>query len=101
MINSVSNESNNISTDKNYLYQNFPNPFNSTTTIKYSLTENTNIKLKLYDILGNELKILDEGWRKSGEYSIEISTDKLTSGVYFYQLISDKNTITRKFLLLK
>lgn len=101
LINSVSNESYNISIDKNYLYQNYPNPFNSTTSIKYRLTESANIKLKLYDILGNEIKTLDDGWRTSGEYTVEISTDKLTTGVYFYQLISDKNIVTKKFLLLK
>lgn len=66
--------------------QNFPNPFNPTTTINYSIVKQSNVSIVIYDILGNEVaKLLDEE-KPIGNYSIKFNADKLSSGIYFYRL---------------
>jgi hypothetical protein len=82
------------------LEQNYPNPFNPSTTIKYSLPESGKITLKVYDILGNEMALLEEGYKEKGIYSIAF-TPNLASGIYFYRLQYSEGIITRKMLLLK
>lgn len=101
LISSVDDSNNENVTDHMHLIQNFPNPFNNTTTIKYFIPETNFIKLKLYDILGNEIKTIDEGWRSSGYHSIELNTEEYSSGVYIYTLTNKTTSISRKMLLLK
>lgn len=101
LITSMNNNDNNSVIEGNYLFQNYPNPFNSNTTIKYSLTENAYIKLKLYDILGNEVMTIEEGFHPEGIYTLNINTENLSSGVYLYRLITDNQNITKKLILLK
>jgi CubicO group peptidase (beta-lactamase class C family) len=93
-------EINNVITDY-YLEQNYPNPFNPTTTISYSITQRSIVSLKVFDVLGNEVKILIENEKSAGEYEIEFDGRELTSGVYFYQLIAGDYTETKKMVLLK
>jgi len=83
------------------LQQNYPNPFNSTTKIKYSIKTFGRIKLALYDVLGNEIKILVEEEKIPGEYEFTINASDLSSGVYFYRLISNNYIETKKIVLLK
>jgi len=84
-----------------YLHQNYPNPFNPITKIRYGIPHFSNVKISIYDILGNLASILINKPHKSGEYEIEFDGSKLSSGVYYYRLISDNTVITNKLLLLK
>jgi len=99
-------ESEMISPSAFSLSQNFPNPFNPTTTIKFTIPRNErgekrDVKLKIYDVLGNEVVTLVSEEKLAGEYEIEFLGNKLTSGIYFYQLKSGEFIQTRKMLLLK
>ena len=68
------------------LNQNFPNPFNSTTVITYSLPVQSQVRLRLFDILGKEIGTVLEGERSAGEYYLPLDLQSLPSGVYIYQL---------------
>jgi hypothetical protein len=83
------------------LYNNYPNPFNPSTVIKFDLASQSHAKLVLYDVLGREvLGLIDENL-KAGSYSIELKADNLPSGVYFYKLVTDSYVDTKKMLLIK
>ncbi|MDQ3021535.1 MAG: T9SS type A sorting domain-containing protein [Bacteroidota bacterium] len=83
------------------LYQNYPNPFNPTTNIKFSLPNSGNISLKVYNQLGKEVRTLSEGFRAAGTYEISFDATALTSGIYFYKLLTNELTNTKKMLLIK
>jgi len=83
------------------LSQNYPNPFNPATTIKYDLPENSNVELKVYDVLGNEVANLFTGYQNAGSYSVNFRADKLSSGVYFYRIDAGSFSQTKKFILMK
>lgn len=83
------------------LKQNYPNPFNPSTTITYFIPKESFIKLSVFNALGQLVRILINENQKPGEYQINFIADGLTSGVYYYQLASENNTITKKFILLK
>jgi hypothetical protein len=81
--------------------QNYPNPFNSVTHIRYTISQNGNVSLKVFDILGDEISTLVNNYHASGEYDVIFKADNLTSGIYFYTLISGNYTATKKLILLK
>ncbi len=83
------------------LFQNYPNPFNPTTTIIYSIPKTSLVTIKVYDILGREVKTLVNGQKLPGNYSIEFNAKNLQSGVYFYRLQTNGFIDTKKFILLK
>lgn len=83
------------------LSQNFPNPFNPVTIINYQLAMNNYVTLKIYDILGNEVATLVNEEQSSGYYKIEWDASSLSSGVYFYTILSGDFVSTKKMLLLK
>lgn len=83
------------------LHQNYPNPFNPVTKIKFDLPVNSNIKLMVYDILGNEVMIIADSYQKAGYYEAEIDASGLASGVYFYKLTTDSYVMTKKMLVIK
>lgn len=84
------------------LYQNFPNPFNPFTTIKYQIIKNSNVKLIVYDILGKEIEILVNEKQSPGIYETQFNGINLSSGVYFYKLSIDGKILdAKKFILLK
>jgi hypothetical protein len=87
------------------LSQNYPNPFNPSTIINYTLPAGTNVKLKIYDILGNEVTTLVNSFQNAGAHSISFSTQlahkQLASGIYFYQLQAGSFVTTKKMMLLK
>ncbi len=84
------------------LSQNYPNPFNPTTKISYSLKKSANIELRLFDVNGKLLKILESGNRHVGSNSINLSSENLASGIYFYSLFADGVMIdTKKAIILK
>ena len=97
----VSVESDKQSPTKFTLYNNYPNPFNPTTTIKYEIPKTVNVTLKVFDILGREVKTLVNQEQKPGLYEIPFGSDGLASGIYFYRLQADNFIQTKKMILLK
>ena len=83
------------------LAQNYPNPFNPATIITYQIPNAGNVTLKVYGILGNEVRTLINEEKPAGKYSIEFSATGLSSGVYFYKLQSGSFVETRKMILIK
>jgi len=83
------------------LEQNYPNPFNPTTTIRYSLKELGKVSLRVYDVMGREVKVLVDGVQGAGEYSVVMDAMGLSSGVYVYQLRAGGYVFTRKMMLVK
>jgi hypothetical protein len=83
------------------LEQNFPNPFNPSTKINYSITEKSFVSLKIYDVLGNEVSILVNEEKPAGCYDVEFNATGLPSGIYFYKLKAGQFLETKKMILLK
>ncbi|MCG6960031.1 T9SS type A sorting domain-containing protein [bacterium BMS3Abin03] len=83
------------------LYQSYPNPFNPTTNIKYSIPKSSKVSLKIYDILGREVTSLVDKYEKSGTYTIQFTAKNLASGIYFYRIKAGKFVQTKKLMLLK
>jgi len=83
------------------LAQNYPNPFNPATKIDFSLPKRTQITMKVFDVLGREVLILANGVFEAGRHEIDFNASMLPSGVYFYNLRSGSNSMTKKLLLLK
>jgi hypothetical protein len=84
-----------------YLEQNYPNPFNLKTTTVYGLSEKANVEIKVFDILGREVKSLVNEEKTEGRYEIEFDASDLSSGIYFYQLRAGSFVATKKMVLLK
>ncbi|HSW54269.1 MAG TPA: T9SS type A sorting domain-containing protein [Ignavibacteriaceae bacterium] len=83
------------------LLQNYPNPFNPSTRIQYQVPSISQVTLKVYDVLGNEVATLVNEEQSAGVYEIEFDASKLSSGVYFYRLQADAFSETKKFTLIK
>ncbi len=83
------------------LEQNYPNPFNPTTHIIYAIPKGGNVSLKFYNVLGNEVTTIVNGYMKAGVYNAEINGSNLASGVYFYTLKTNEFVSTKKMLLIK
>ncbi|RNC85710.1 MAG: DUF2341 domain-containing protein [Balneola sp.] len=84
-----------------FLDQNYPNPFNPSTTIPFGLNETSNVELTIYDILGRKVQTLINGERSAGRYEVTFNSRDLSSGVYFYRLVTDERTLTKRFTLIK
>lgn len=83
------------------LFQNYPNPFNSTTNIKYQVYREGRIRIVLYNVLGEELKILTDELYTIGTYSLRFNSEDLPSGIYLYALESGSEVIVKKLTILK
>ncbi len=83
------------------LYQNYPNPFNPNTNIKFSIKENSVVKLKVYNTLGEEVSVLVNEVLKSGTYEVTFYAENLPSGVYYYRLESGEFSDTKRMVILK
>ena len=83
------------------LFQNYPNPFNPATVLSFVISHSSFIKLKVYDVLGNEIKTLVNEYKPAGKYTISFDASKLASGIYFYVLKAGNNMIAKKMILLK
>ncbi len=89
-----------------HLFQNFPNPFNPSTTIRYSIVEPGNVSIKIYDILGREIKTFVNEVKSTGTYSFTWFGDnnignRVSSGIYLYRMESGSFIETKKMILLK
>ena len=83
------------------LSQNFPNPFNPETVIKYQIPKASHVTLTVYDVLGHEVAVLVNGFRGAGEYSLTFDGTGLASGVYFYRLHAGDFVAARKLVIVK
>ena len=80
---------------------NYPNPFNPSTTISYTLPENVHVKLDIYNLLGQLIDTLVDEYQEAGIYNSVLDGGELSSGVYFYRIIAGEKTKSAKILLLK
>jgi len=83
------------------LYQNYPNPFNPFTKIKFSVPKSEIVQIKVYDILGKEIKTILKEFKQAGNYEVELDASNLPSGIYFYRMISGDYSETKKMILLR
>ncbi|MCA0387383.1 MAG: putative Ig domain-containing protein [Bacteroidetes bacterium] len=83
------------------LAQNFPNPFNPSTRIQFSLPERSVVQLRIYDVLGRELMTLLDEERAAGTWAVNADMSQFSSGIYFYQLVTPKFSEVRKMMLVK
>jgi subtilisin-like proprotein convertase family protein len=83
------------------LYQNYPNPFNPTTNIKYDLAKDIIVKITVYDLLGREVGVPVNEFKKAGSYSLNFDGTRLASGVYFYKIEAGQFIETKKMILIK
>ena len=83
------------------LYNNYPNPFNPTTTISFLVGQRSFVTLKIYDALGNEVATLLSDYINEGLYNFEFNANGLASGVYYARVTAGSNHKTLKLLLLK
>jgi hypothetical protein len=83
------------------LFQNYPNPFNPETVFSFDIDKNGFTELKIYDVLGNEIKALLSEDLKAGSYKIRFNASGYSSGVYFYSLSSGNYNQTKKMIILK
>ena len=83
------------------LEQNYPNPFNPATTISYSIPKESQVSLKIYDVMGREVVELISGKQSTGSYNVEFDAASLASGTYFYKLVAGDFISVKKMVLLK
>jgi hypothetical protein len=88
------------------LFQNYPNPFNPTTNIQYSLSKPSQVKLSIYNLLGQVIKLLTNSFQNAGEYTLvwdatDNENNPVSSGIYFYRLETSNNTLLKKMVFLK
>ncbi len=96
----------NFSIYKFDLQQNYPNPFNPSTKISYTIPSNvksemSNVVLKIYDVIGNEVATLVNEQKPAGNYEVNFSAAQLSSGIYFYKLQAGSLVETKKMILLR
>ena len=83
------------------LGHNYPNPFNSSTVIEYSLPRDNLVRLVIYDMLGRKVDTLVDSWQIAGNYTVRWDVNHLAGGVYFYRLEAGEFVQTQRALLLK
>lgn len=94
------NEPNNIP-ESFELQQNFPNPFNPSTTIKYNIPQTSFVSIKVYDLIGKEIATIVNEVKQSGIHQVSFNGENLSSGVYFYKMSAGEHTVVKKMNLLK
>jgi len=83
------------------LYQNYPNPFNPVTYITYDLPVDTKVQLKIYNTLGQEVTTIVDEFQKAGSYLKSFDATELSSGVYFYRLLTENFVSQKKMIVIK
>lgn len=100
-INTVIHINESYSAPKSFGLNNYPNPFNPSTTIEFTLAENSFVSLKIYNAMGQEVETLISQKMNAGPHHIQWNAGHLSSGVYYYQLSASGNSKTKKLLLIK
>ncbi|MCF7810854.1 T9SS type A sorting domain-containing protein, partial [bacterium] len=98
-VNSVSDEPNVLY--EFALYEAYPSPFNSTTTISFGLDKSAPTRIAVHDLSGREVMTLFEGFGQAGFHSVNLNAGDLASGLYFVQLKASDQTLTRKIMLIR
>jgi hypothetical protein len=83
------------------LDQNYPNPFNPATTLRYAIPAGTDVTLKVYNIIGQEVATLVNEYQTSGVYTVNFDASKLSSGIYLYRISAGTFVQVKKMLLVK
>ncbi|MBU2492920.1 MAG: T9SS type A sorting domain-containing protein [Bacteroidetes bacterium] len=83
------------------LYQNYPNPFNPTTNIKFSIPQSGIVTLKIFNVLGQEVAVLNNNFLQAGTHNFSFDAGNLSSGVYIYQITANNFVSSKKMLLIK
>jgi hypothetical protein len=83
------------------LYKNYPNPFNPSTTIKYSIPATMNVLLSVYNLLGQEVKTIVDSRQNAGVHEVKFKAGNLSSGIYIYKIRAGQFSDVKKFVLLK
>jgi hypothetical protein len=83
------------------LNQNYPNPFNASTQIEFTISKRGNVSLTVYNLLGEKIDIVVESYLEAGTHAVNYNADHLSSGIYFYRLKSNGETLTHRMTLLK
>ncbi len=95
----------NTAPDGYALQQNYPNPFNPSTNIVYDLKDAGNVKITVYDYLGREISVIENGFRQAGQHTVEFNAAEsgraLSSGIYFYRIHTNSFTEIKKMIFLK
>ncbi len=84
-----------------HLANNYPNPFNPSTVIRYEIGETREVNLRIYNSLGEDVETLVSQVQSAGSYEVEFNAVGLTSGIYFYSLRTGENLAVKKMLLVK
>lgn len=87
--------------NKMVLHQNYPNPFNPKTTIRFDLADAGAVRIAVYDILGQEIATLSNGFREAGSHAVNWNAENMASGIYIYTLQSTGLVLSKKMLLMK
>jgi hypothetical protein len=83
------------------LEQNYPNPFNPSTKISFSLPQNTQLKMTVYNVIGEQIATLFDGEMTAGIHQIEFNAEGLSSGIYFYRVETAAYSQTKKMILMR
>jgi hypothetical protein len=83
------------------LHQNYPNPFNPSTTIRFTLAQMSYVTLKVFNLLGQEMKTLSTGYRVAGNHKVKFDAQGLPSGIYVYRLQAEGYIISKPMILVK
>lgn len=84
-----------------FLDQNFPNPFNPSTRIRYGLPQSTRVRITVYTLVGRPIATLVDAQQEAGVYTVEFTAQEVPSGVYFYRLQTDIGSVTRRLTISK
>ncbi|GAB4297278.1 MAG: hypothetical protein Kow0098_21370 [Ignavibacteriaceae bacterium] len=87
--------------NKDILFGNYPNPFNPVTMIRFSLTEDSNVRLTVYNSIGEEVRVLINDRLSAGEHEVLFNASQLSSGIYFYNLTTENFSETGKMILMR
>lgn len=101
IVNPTSVEDENTVVNNYYLAQNYPNPFNPSTRINFGLKNPGNVEISVYNILGNKVATLVNGYKSAGRHTVVFNASSLSSGTYFYKLVTNEFSLTKKMLMLK
>jgi hypothetical protein len=97
----VVNVENPVAPNEYKLNQNYPNPFNSSTKISYSISKGSFVQIKLYDILGREVKTLLSDYKNAGNYLLDLDAGSLSGGVYFVKMQAGDFNAVKKIVYLR
>lgn len=97
----VSNEEDGVLPQTLALEQNYPNPFSQSTTIQFETPEAGSVRIAVYNALGQQVRLLEDGFRAAGKHVVALDADSLPSGLYLYRLETENQTLTRRMLIVR